>query len=155
MSVRTNIHKVLFYLLSLSFIFIGCEKDKEDNSGWENCLECTTKSWVGEYSGKGDYSNFNNNTEMKDADVFINIEETANDYLTIYLHVPSLYTATVSGDLSSSYIVSFAGSSSSVTATMFIKDGELKLTGSARKFHYKVDSLIIDQVVTFETFKIQ
>lgn len=155
MSVKTNIHKVLFYLLSLSFIFIGCEKDKEDNSGWENCLECTTESWVGEYSGKGDYNNFNNNTEMKDADVFINIEETANDYLTIYIQVPSLYTATVSGDLSSSYIVSFAGSNSSVTAIMFIKDSELKLTGNSKKFHYKVDSLIIDQVITFETIKNQ
>ena len=155
MSVRRYVRRFLFLILLLCFIFSGCEKNKEDSNGWKNCTECTTESWTGEYSGKGDYSNFTTGADMKDADVSINIEETATDYITIYLHVPSLYTATVSGDLSSSYIVSFAGSSSSVTATMFIKDGELKLTGSARKFHYKVDSLIIDQVVTFETFKIQ
>jgi hypothetical protein len=61
----------------------------------------------------------------------------------------------VSGDFSNPYIISFAGSGSSVTATMYVKDGELKLSGSSKKFHYKVDSLIIDQIVTFETFKTQ
>jgi len=108
-------------MLLLSFIFTGCEKNKKDDSGWKNCLECTTESWIGEYSGKCEYNNYNNNTVVSDADVTINIEETATDYLTIYVQVPSLYSTTVSGDLSSSYIVSFAGSGSSVTATMYIK----------------------------------
>ncbi len=155
MSVRTNIQKVLFPFLLAILIFCSCNKNEDENSGWVNCTSCTVDSWVGEYSGTGDYSNYNNNTEMKGVAVDITVEETATDYLTIYFHVPNLYSATVSGDLSSPYIISFAGSSSSFTGTMFIKDGELKLTGNSKKFHYKVDSLIIDQVVTFETNKTQ
>lgn len=155
MSARTNIRKVLFPLLLTSFFFIGCDKNKKEGDGWENCTECTMASWVGEYAGSGDYSNYNNNTQLQNLEVSIIIEETADDYLTIYMSVPNTYSTTVSGDFSGSYIISFAGSGSSITATMFMKEGELKLTGNSKKFHYKVDSLIIDQVVTFETFKDQ
>lgn len=155
MLVRTNIHKVLVFLLATSFIFPACDKNNENNDGWKNCTECTIESWIGSYTGKGDFINLNNNAEVKDVDVSINIEQTATDYLTIYFQAPNIYSATVSGDFSSSDIVFFAGSSSSISATMFIKDGKLKLTGNSKKYHYKADSLVVDQVITFETINVQ
>ncbi len=156
MSIETKLGKFLFLFLLSVFIFSACDKNENEGDGWANCTECTTDSWVGEYSGTGDYSNFNNNTEMNNVDVSIVIEETATDYLTVYFHVPDVYSSTVSGDLQSPDIVSFASSGSSFTATMFIKDNELKLTGNSKKFHYKNDTiLILDEVVTFETIKNQ
>ena len=59
------------------------------------------------------------------------------------------------GDFASPDIISFAGSSSSLSVTMYIKDGELILTGNTKKFHYKQDTLVVDQIVTFETIKKQ
>lgn len=156
MLIETKLGKVLFCCLLSVFIFSACDKNENEGDGWTNCTECNTESWVGEYSGTGDYSDFNNNTTMDNVDVSIVVEETATDYLTVYFHAPQVYSATVSGDLKSPDIVSFASSGSSFTATMFIKDNELKLTGSSKKFHYKNDTiLIIDQVVTFETIKNQ
>lgn len=42
-----------------------------------------------------------------------------------------------------------------IDETEFIKDRELKLTASYKRFHNIPDSFIIDQVVTFETIKNQ
>jgi hypothetical protein len=149
--VSSKVNKVLFFLVAIIFIIPACEKNNENDDGWKNCTECTIDSWIGEYTGKGDFNNLNNNSIKKNVDVFITIEQTAIDYLTVYFQSPSNFSVTVSGDLASPDIISFAGSSSSFTATMFIKDGVLKLTGNAKKFHYKVDSLVVDQVITFET----
>ncbi len=155
MLVNSKVHKVLFLLVSFSFILLACEKKDENSDGWKYCTECTIESWVGEYTGIGDYNNYNKNATTQDVDVSITIEQTATDYITVYFQAPSYYTTTVSGDLASPDIISFAGSSSSLSATMYIKDGELKLTGNTKKFHYKQDTLIVDQVVTFETIKKQ
>lgn len=155
MLVNSKVHKVLFLLLSFSFIFTACEKKDENSDGWQYCTECTVESWVGEYTGMGDYNNFNKNAKTQAVDVSIAIEQTATDYITVYFQAPSYYTTTVSGDLASPDIISFAGSSSSLSATMYIKDGEFKLTGNTKKFHYKQDTLVVDQVVTFETIKKQ
>lgn len=155
-ATKTNISKVsLLLLLLISIIQIACDKNKNEEDNWKNCTTCTIDSWVGEYSGKGDYRNFSNGSVMSGVDLSITIEETATDYLTIYFLAPNVFSTTVSGDLATPDIILFAGSSSSVTATMFTKDGVFRLTGSAKKFHYQVDSLIVDQVVTFETTKVQ
>ena len=156
MSSETKLGKVLVCCLLSVFIFSACDKNENEGDGWTNCIECNTESWVGEYSGTGDYSDFNSNTEIDNVEVSIVIEETATDYLTVYFQAPQVYSSTVSGDIKSPDIVSFASSGSSFTATMFIKDNELKMTGSSKKFHYKNDTiLIIDQIVTFESIKNQ
>ena len=143
----------------LIFIFIvaftDCKKDENSGDNWENCYSCTADNWVGWYSGTANYFNAINNTTVSGLSVSVRVEETATDYLTVYLTVPVYYSATVSGSFSSPYVLSFGGSSTSIAALMYIKDNQFRLTGNSKKYHYKVDSLIIEQVINFETYKDQ
>jgi len=147
------IFRTVFLTLILLFSTISCNKSDDDNDGWSSCLNCNLNSWVGTFSGTASYYNAENNTTKEGLGVTIEIMETGTDYLTISINIPNYYSSTISGELTSGYAISFAGSSSSVTGTLYKKDAQLKLTGNAKRFHYKVDSLVIERVVSFETLK--
>jgi hypothetical protein len=154
MNVTSWISNVFILGMLLIIIFLGCKKEEEAKDGWKNCLDCSAASWVGEFNGTGDYFDYETNSTKNDIPVSIKIEETAPEYLTIYFVAPNYLSTNISGSLVSNYIISFAGSGSSITATLNIKDQELKLDGNTRKFHYDSDSLVLDKLVSFEVTKI-
>lgn len=153
--------QVLRLLLIIGLVFTiimglySCNQDKNDEDPWSYCTTCTTDSWIGEFTGTGDYNNFNNNSSKADVPVTIGIEETAPEYLSVYFQAPSYLSFSVSGSLLSSYIISFAGSGSAVTSTMYTRDGNLRMNGSAKKYHYDSDTLVTDEIINFELFKVQ
>jgi hypothetical protein len=134
-------------------VFSGCKKKDETGDGWKNCYDCTAESWIGEYTGTGNYSNYTNHSNSDGVHVSILIEETAPDYLIVYFSSTNCISAVISGSLVSNYIVSFAGSGSSITATMDIMDQDLKLSGTVKKFHTEADSTMIDELINFECYK--
>lgn len=152
-----KISNVFFPGIIILIFFISCSKEnEEDDDGWNSCYSCTVDSWTGEFSGTCSYSDLNNNTNAQNLPVTITIEETAQDYLFVSINVVNYYSTSVSGELVVSDIVSFAGSGSSFTSSMYIKENELKLSGNSKKFHYKNDTiLVIDEVINFEILKIQ
>jgi hypothetical protein len=155
--ILTDIKKLIFGLFAVLIIllFSTCNKEKETDDGWNNCYDCPTGSWIGEFSGTCDYSNYNTNSNATGLPVTISIEETAPEYLTVYVNVTNYYSATVSGSLVSSYIISFAGTSASVTSTLDIKEQDLRLTGNSKKFHLEADSTELDEIINFVVNKVQ
>lgn len=150
--------KILNIYLRLLFVLVlvlpSCENKTDENDGWVFCYDCDVGSWEGSYSGTAEYFESNGLTSEDGLEVNITFQETGTNYLTVSLHVPNYYSTTVSGELNSPYSISFAGSGSSITASLYTKENELRITGNSKKFHYKVDSLIVDEVVSFEALKI-
>jgi hypothetical protein len=155
MLLQLRLFIFLGLLCTIILVFYSCKQDNKDEDPWINCTTCTADSWIGEFTGSGDYNNFNNNSSKADVSVTINIEETAPDYLSVYFQAPSYLTFSVSGSLVSSYIISFAGSGSAVTSTMYTRDGTLRMNGSAKKYHFESDTLVTDEIINFEVLKVQ
>ncbi len=135
--------------------FSGCKKEKATTADWQNCYSCTAGDWIGWYTGTADYYNALTNTTHSGLTVSVRVEETATDYMSVYITVPNCYSASISGDFVSPYILSLGGTSSSIDAIMYKKDNQFRLTGNSKKFHHKVDSLVIEEVLNFETLKDQ
>lgn len=140
--------------LLLVTVSVACKEKEGDKNGWTVCNSCTIESWKGTFSGASSYFDAATLSTAENIEITIDFEETATDYLTAYVAVPNYFNATISGELSSSYSISFAGSTSSLNATMQTKEEALKLSGTVKKFHMKIDSLVIDEVVSFEATKI-
>jgi hypothetical protein len=51
------------------------------------------------------------------------------------------------------YAISFASSTKSIDATMFVKENQLRLTGNSKKFEMVADTIVIKEVVNFNVFK--
>ncbi len=134
-------------------ILSSCSKENKDEDTWSNCYDCNLQSWTGNYSGSASFYNAENNDTKEGLGVTVQVTETGTNYLSISLNIPNYYSSTVSGELLSGYSVSFAGSNNSFNGTLYQKDGQLKISGNAKKFHYKVNELVIERVVTFEVIK--
>lgn len=131
----------------------ACDDKDKDDDGWVVCADCTIGSWTGTFAGTATYFNGSNLISTEGVEMTIRFEETGTDYLSAYIVAPNYYSATLSGELNTPYAISFAGSSASLTATLYQKEGSLRIAGSSKKFHYKVDSLVIDESITFEALK--
>ncbi len=134
-------------------ILSSCSKENKDEDTWSNCYDCNLQSWTGSYSGSASFYNAENNDTKEGLGVTVQVTETGTNYLSISLNIPNYYSSTVSGELLSGYSVSFAGSNNSFNGTLYQKEGQLKISGNAKKFHYKVNELVIERVVTFEVIK--
>jgi len=142
---------ICIFLLFLPSI-IGCsEKEKDD--GWDKCYDCTVDSWLGTFAGTCDYFNYNTNVTKNNLSITIEIVETAPDYLEVKINVPQYYSTTIYGDLISSHLISFSGSSSSVSSTLYKNEQSLKMTGNSKKYHYQADTLVLEEVVNFDILK--
>ena len=146
-------HPKIYYLFLFSLLLVACQKKESDENKWDACYSCTVDSWVGEYSGTCEYFNANTNLTVKDISFTLTIEQTATEYLTAYIVVPNYYSTSISGDFNTPNYISFGASSSSLDATMYTSGTQFRLTGNSKKFHYKTDSLIIDEVINFESLK--
>jgi len=142
------------YLLLLLFIFLSaCQDSETDTNSWDACFSCTVDSWTGDFAGTCDYFDAATNSTVNDLPFNLTIEETASEYFTVYIIVPNYYSATISGEFSNPNYISFGGSSVSLSANLYSKESQFRLTGSSKKYHMKVDSLVIDQVLNFESLK--
>lgn len=142
---------ILFFLF---FIMGSCTDDKEEDDGWNICIECDIESWLGVYNGTTSHYNATSNRTVENLDIEIKIEETATDYFTVYIKVPEQnYSATLSGDFINPYSISFASSSKSVSATMYVKENQIRLSGNSKKFAVQSDTVILKEVVNFDVYK--
>ena len=146
-------YTIFFVVLLLVMGSWACKDKEEDKNNWISCYSCSIDSWTGIFEGTTSYFDADTVNVVEDLDITIEFEETASDYLTAYINVPNYFSTAISGEWNSPYSISFAGSNSSLVATLHEKDGDLRLAGNAKKFHFKVDSLIVDEVISFEVYK--
>lgn len=135
-------------------VLVSCEKDEDDGNNWSSCEDCTIESWRGVYQGSANYYDAIQSNSVDGLEATITINETGTNYLTASIQVPGYYSASLSGELTSSYSISFAGSNSSFSATLFKKDGSLKLNGNSKKFQIKVGNVVVEEVVNFDVQKL-
>lgn len=142
------------FLFFLIFNMVSCTDDKEEDDGWDICTECDFESWLSIYNGTASHYNVNTNKTVENLGIEIEIEETATDYLTVYIKVPEQsYSATLSGDFVTPYSISFASSSKSVSATIYVKENQLRLSGNSKIFSVQSDTVILKEVVNFDVYK--
>jgi hypothetical protein len=134
----------------------SCGDKEESGENWHTCSECNLDTWIGSFSGKATYFDAVMMNEITDLEITVEFMETGEDYLMTKVTVPNYYSATVSGEMTSTYSVSFAGSGTSLLGTLYSRydrDSEYRFTGNSKKFHYKGNELVVDEVVSFEVYK--
>jgi hypothetical protein len=153
MSVNSLKYSIVIPVIVQLVFCSGCNTKDESSNDWKNCYECTTSSWIGKFSGTGNYTKLSDHTSVEGRPVSIEIEETSPDYLFVNFNSPNYISAAIYGSLESNYIISFAGSGSSITASLDIRDQDLKLSGTVKTFHTQADSIVTDELINFETYK--
>lgn len=142
---------LLFIFFLLLIISLGCKKE---TSSWQYCDECELSAWVGEYQGDGDY--YNGSTEQTTLNVptSLKIENISGNVLKTTIVVDDqLTTSFTSTKNDTKYYYDVPGSNKSMNLTLSIKDTEYKLSGTVKLFHYQKDTIVIDQSISFDTFK--
>ncbi len=142
------------FLVFLLVVLASCNDKTEENDGWMVCAECDFDSWLGIYSGTASHFTAASNKTVENLNIDIEIEQTASDYFTVYIKLPQQnYSATLSGDFVQPHAISFASSTKSVTATMMVRENQLRLTGNSKKYQVNPDTTIIKEVVEFDVYK--
>jgi len=164
MNKGIKITNVFLAGIIISLFFLSCSKNnEEDNDDWNKCYNCTFDSWKGEFEGTCSYSDLNNNNDMKNLPITITLDSTGENYFYVSIIVVNYYSTNLSGEFVDPSIVNFASSNSSFSSSIYTKDSELKLSGNSKKFHKETEIInndtivitVIDEVVNFETLKIQ
>lgn len=133
---------------------VSCNDKTEEDDGWEVCVGCDFESWLGVFTGTASHYTAASNKTVENLSIEIEIEETATEYFTVYIRLPQQnYYATLSGDFTGSHAISFASSTSSITATMLVKENQFRLSGNSKKFQAASDTIILKEVVNFDVFK--
>jgi hypothetical protein len=143
-------------MTGLFLVLAACGEKDDTGEKWRTCSDCTLDSWVGSFSGKATYFDAVLVNEVPDLDATVVFQKTGDIYLTAYVTIPEYFSATMSGGWTSPYSISFAGSGTSVSGTMYTRydrDSEFRFSGNSKKFHYKGNELVVDEVVTFEVYK--
>jgi len=143
-----------FVILFVAIIIVSCSKDDTDD-GWSYCPDCDTESWVGTYTGGCSVYDGLNNLTFEEQIATIVISSNGNDVLSMQISVPVHFSMYATGSLQNSYSISLSGTEKSFLATMYKKENQLRLTGSAKTYHYKGGELELIKSVNFETLKQQ
>ncbi len=147
-----RIIKTVFPLVVLLLLW-GC--GKTDNRQWVFCDGCSLSVWEGDYSGDGTYYNRANGTNGdKKIPVSVSIELTGEQSLKGSISSKDIIPFEFSGTKTDSdYYFSYAGSTQSVSLNLYKSDSDYKLTGTAKRYHVKNDSVVVDESLSFEVIK--
>jgi len=130
----------------------GCKKDDEPD--WESCYSCTMSSWTGSFKGEGNVYDASSGTTQGGVGITLTFGESGDQYLTAHVVVNGYLNLTLSGSLYVHHSISFASSQSSLSATLYEKDGQLKLSGTVKTFTQSGNGdPELDQSVSFEAMK--
>ncbi|PKP52965.1 MAG: hypothetical protein CVT92_06270 [Bacteroidetes bacterium HGW-Bacteroidetes-1] len=139
----------LFFLGTLLVAITSCNKEKES---WEWCNECQSDFISGSYEGIASHTRYvdsSNFIETKNKDAYVNIMDNGST-MTVQSGVINLFALTVSGQFQQTYYIEMGNNSMRFSATIWRKDNEVKLVGSAQKFNSNVE---LTEILEFEVFK--
>lgn len=145
--------KIILPLLIGILLFSQCKKEEES---WNFCVDCELGSWIGTFEGNGDYYRESDSSCAMDVPTVITIENTSGTMLEVVVVGDKHFSSsTMINKTDNDYFVELAGSNSSLSLTLSKKDNDYKLTGTAKKYHYQGDTLlIIDHSLSYETIKV-
>lgn len=145
----------LFFSLLL-FVIISSEscKKTEEVEDFLLCPECTNEEISGNYFGDGMYFTDDNPEVSENLDANLNISHIEAKIHEISVDIPNKFSASyfvTRDDGSASMTIS--GTSKSINITIYKKDNEYKINGTAKVYHTKADTVFIDHSVSFTVYK--
>ncbi|MCF8369557.1 MAG: hypothetical protein K9G76_10980 [Bacteroidales bacterium] len=144
---------VIVKLLLISVLFFSCDKKEDEGNGWESCLDCTVQSWLGNFSGLGEYKHLNSGNVVSGVQVSVEIVEISENYIQVKIQSPNYYSATIYGNFVGSYSISIASSTKSFSGSLQKKENTLKLIGEAKEYVEKVNGIEVVKRIVFEASK--
>jgi hypothetical protein len=140
------------------FIFVVFTQCKKETDDWIFC-NYGIDMWIGDYTGSGNYYK-GEEVDAIQTDVQLTIEQIAPENLKIRVVAPDLYTETFYGIKNdSTYYLTINGSYKSLIMNLKTNGDELKLTGTAKNFHWVYDPdstyLVTDKTLAFDVLKVQ
>ena len=140
---------IVFFSVVL-FSTSGCKPEKEN---WQWCNDCTSENIIGNYTGTATHYKYQNDTleyiETKDQEAYLKISQEGNQ-LKVQVGVVNLFGVNISGLYNNTYYLTFTGSRTDFSATIYKNEGKIKLVGSAKKLH---SSGYTEELLDFEVFK--
>ncbi|MCD4697969.1 MAG: hypothetical protein K8S16_17230 [Bacteroidales bacterium] len=149
----STIQSVILKFTCVIILLTACSKQKDEGDGWESCLGCNIESWIGNFSGSGEFKNLNTGNTSSGVQVSVEIIEISENYLQVKILVPNYYSTTIYGTYVGSYSISLASSTNSFSGSLQKKDNILKLIGESKQYVEKVNELVIEKTVIFEALK--
>jgi len=143
---------ISFFILIL-FVGESCKKT-DDVDDFLLCPECSNEEISGDYFGDGMYFTDNNSDVSETVDVNFNISHIEAKVNQLSVEVPNKFTTSyfvTREDGSASMTVS--GTSNSINITIYKKDNEYKVNGTAKVYHTQADTVFIDHSVSFTVYK--
>lgn len=142
-------------LLVIAMFFGQCKKETDN---WIYC-NCSIEHWIGEYTGDANYYK-GEEIEAEQVGVVLSIEQIAPENLKIRVISTDKYTETFYGIKDdSTYYLTINGSNKSLIMNLKTKGNDLKLTGTAKIFHWVTNAdstyLVTDKTLAFDVLKIQ
>jgi hypothetical protein len=145
----------ILLIVILSMVFSHCKKETDD---WIFC-NCTIDSWIGTYAGSANYYE-GEEVDAQQLDMQLTIEQFAPENLKIRVVAQDVYAETFYGIKNdSTYYLTINGSTKSLIMNLKVKGDELKLSGTAKNFHWKFEGdtsyLVTDKTLAFDVLKMQ
>ncbi len=141
------IHRFLFLILMVIFIFFGCKKEEK----WVWCNDCTLEKITGTYEGTANHLRFVDTllVETKGKESYATLTEE-NGQLKAQVGIVNLFSLSVTGDYTDDYYIEIPGNKSRLSVKIWKLGEQVKLIGTAKKFTNDGD---IYELIDFEVFK--
>lgn len=141
------------FLVIILFTSESCKKT-EDIDDYKLCPECTNEEISGNYNGDGMYFTDNNSDVSENVDINLNVNQIESSLNEIEVDVfnkfsKSYFVTREEGSAS----MTISGTSQSINITIYKKNTEYRINGTAKVYHTQADTLFIDHSVSFAVFK--
>lgn len=147
-----TLSRIPFILFLPLLLLLSCKKEE---AAWQRCEPCSSELIVGEYSGRAThfrYSDSVNFVQTISHEVYLTVEEEGSA-LRLQTGVVNLFYASLSGLFSNTYYLSFAGANQQLNATIWLKDGQVRITGTVKKTAVVNDQPELRELFDFEVVK--
>ena len=144
-----------FGFLGTIFFMSACKTD-DDQKEWNYCDGCPNSIWDGEYEGTGNYYSMNNPEVTEEVTVIVTVTELQDNRIKFLVKSPDKFYKSFTGKKENTdYYFDLSATDRSIHVSLFQKTPQYKLTGTAKSYVYKGDSVILEKSVSFEAFKEQ
>jgi hypothetical protein len=149
-----RISKVLLSALFVLIVLVNesCKKDEADD--YLVCGNCSNTEICGDYTGNGQYFTDYKPDITEGTDVKLNLRNLENNLFEAKVEVLDKFSKTYFvARLEGSAALTISGTNESINLTVYKKDNEYKINGTAKVYHTQGDTLFLDHSVSFTVFK--
>ena len=145
--------QIIIPLIILLFIgFESCKKTEEDD--YLVCGNCSNAEISGDYTGNGQYFTDDKPEVTEEVDVKLNLRNLENNLFEAKVEILDKFSKTYFVTRQEgSAALTISGTNESINLTIYKKNNEYKLNGTAKVYHTQADTLFLDHSVSFTVFK--